>query len=308
MKFDSPCFLAPMAGITDVAFRDLASRCGAGLTTTELVSAKGLLQGNTQTRELLRRGEEEKRFAVQLFGSEPRSLARATELVQSRADIVDLNAGCPVQKVCKTGAGCALLDQLDVTARILDAMLKVATIPVTVKMRIGLHDSSLALPFARLCEERGVSLLTVHGRTRAQYYSGRADWEVINEIVRSVSLPVVGNGDITSAQQAHNRLQCSPYVAIGRAASGNPYLFTQCNDLLDKGMFQPHSLQRQFYLFADYLELAGQYDTHFQHQLLQAQHFFKGVAGAAKLRLALSGARSQRDLLARIEAFLPKEK
>lgn len=308
MNFPSKVFLAPMAGITDVAFRDLAARCGAGLTTTELVSAQGLIQHNEQSQALIRRGDQEKNFAVQLFGSDPTLMAKATQTAQQNADYIDINAGCPVTKVVKTGAGSGLLTNFPRMSDILDAVLKVADVPVTVKMRLGMSNTKPALDFATLCEEKGVALLTVHGRTRDQMYGGKADWDTIQHIAQTVSIPVVGNGDITNAHIAKERLLITPHVSIGRGASGNPYLFTQCNDLLTKGSFSPHSFARQFDLFKDYLELAKQYETHFMHQLLQAQHFFKGIEGAAKFRLAVNSARSQEELLMRIEELVFKEK
>ena len=230
IELSSPYILAPMAGYGDVAFRRLCRDYGAALTVTEMVSAKGLCYRNCKTEELLRLAPNESPSCVQLFGSDPECFRKALSLgVLDRFDIIDVNMGCPVPKVTKCGEGSALMRDPTRAAEIVRACIESGKgRPVTVKHRLGITDSKNAESFACTMASAGASAITVHGRTAAQGYSGKADWEAIGRVAESVPVPVVGNGDITSLLEADEKI--SRYgvsaVAIGRYALGNPQIFS----------------------------------------------------------------------------------
>jgi nifR3 family TIM-barrel protein len=223
--------LAPMAGVTDKAFRITARQHGCGLVYTEMVSAKALTYKNIKTKALLDIEGEEQPISVQLFGSEPHIMAEAARIaVQEGAKIIDVNMGCPVPKVVKNGEGSALLENPQLAQAIVQAMVSAVDVPITVKMRIGWdRDHIVAVEFARKMEEAGASAVAVHGRTRDQYYSGKADWDVIKEVKAALSIPVIGNGDIWSPEDAKNMLEktrCDA-VMLGRGIMGNPWLISR---------------------------------------------------------------------------------
>ena len=221
--------LAPMAGYGDIAFRRLCRDYGAALTTTEMISAKGLLYGNENTERLLRLAENESPSCVQLFGGDPDVLYRAACLPQIRAfDIVDINMGCPVPKVVKNGEGSALGRDVDRAAACVAALKAGSGRPVTAKFRLGFDMDDFTAPkLAVALEKAGVAAVAVHGRYAAQMYRGRADWEKIVAVKNSVSVPVFGNGDIASATQAEARLRVCDGIMIGRGALGHPELFAE---------------------------------------------------------------------------------
>ena len=227
--------MAPMAGITNLPFRTLVRRLGAGLVTTEMVSAMGLTQDHPRTRRYLRSWPDEKPLSVQLFGAGPRSMAEAARIaVEAGADIIDINMGCPVRKVAKTGAGAALLDHPERVAEIVTAIRLACTVPVTAKIRAGwTPDRPTGVGIARVIEECGADAVTVHPRFATQRYTGRADWRLIRAVKEAVEIPVVGNGDVFQASDAlrmRAETGCDG-VMIGRAAVGNPWIFRQVLDL-----------------------------------------------------------------------------
>lgn len=230
---ENPYWLAPMAGYTDAAFREICLDEGAGLVETEMVSTKGLCYGSENSRELLHVFGSGQRVAVQLFGSEPEFFAAALDMPElAHFGAIGINMGCPMPKVVKTGAGSALLNTPALASQIIRTVVDHARgRPVLVKFRIGWdRDHIVAADFARMCEDSGASALTVHGRTREQLYTGRADWGIIDEVARSVNIPVIGNGDIASASEAQSRLESGAVsgVAIARGALGNPWIFADC--------------------------------------------------------------------------------
>lgn len=292
IKLAAPLALAPMAGITDLPFRLICRRLGCGMTVSEMVSAKGLLYKNVKTTEMLRIDDGERPTAIQLFGSVPEELAEAARMVEAGgADMIDFNMGCPVPKIVNNGEGSALMKQPQLAHDILAAMVKAVKIPVTVKFRAGWDDSSRnAVEIAKVVEAAGVSAVAVHGRTRQQFYEGKADWGIIAEVKQAVKVPVFGNGDIFTVEDGLRMLAETGVdgLMIGRGADGNPWIFRELAAVL-RGEERPAapSLQERLAQAAEHLDMLIDYKGEHISVKEMRRHisaYLKGLPHAAEFR------------------------
>jgi len=306
-NFTSKVFLAPMAGVSDPALRIMCKEMGAGLVVTELTSVNAIVAKHEQLEsqsknitEFIEFSEKERPLSVQLFGSDIVALEKAAKIVEPHFDMIDYNMGCPAPHITKQMAGGALLQNADLTRQIFRTLVNTIKKPVSLKMRIGVteENNSLFLDIAKIAEQEGIAMMTLHPRTVSQGYSGHANWEMIKKLKQNVSVPVVGNGDITSPEIAKKVLDYTgcDYLMVGRGAMGNPFIFEQINDYLDNGVYKKYTLTDKLNAFVKYLELTEKYNIRFANIKQQAIRFTKGTTGGAQLRNRLSIATNTDDL------------
>jgi tRNA-dihydrouridine synthase B len=255
----SPFAIAPMAGMTDTAFRRLVKRHGGcGLVVTEMVSAEGLIRGIDRTLEYTEYTQEERPISIQIFGGDPDKMAAAAQIVEGMgADIVDVNMGCPVPKIAKHNAGCSLMREPGHAASVIAAMAKAVKIPVTVKMRAGWNDDERNAPtLAKMVQDAGAAAIAVHGRTAAQSYSGSADWDLVAQIASDLTIPVFGSGDCLEPQQVIDRMRSGVEgVLVGRGVLRNPWILSQAMDLAAGRTPRPVTLEDRGIFLLDYIDL-----------------------------------------------------
>lgn len=293
IEFKNNVFLAPMAGVTDISFRGLCKEQGCGLVYTEMVSAKALYYGSDNTKKLLRISEEEKPVAVQIFGNDPDIMAKVVEEnFNSRDDIciVDVNMGCPAPKIVKNGEGSALMKDPKLAAEIIKKLKKVSSKPVTAKFRRGFDDDNLnAVEFALALEDAGVDAIAIHGRTRKQMYEGKADWNIIKEIKEKVNIPVIGNGDVFTPEDALNmkKLTNCDAIMVARGSMGNPWIFKQIQRVLEGKELKEITPEEKIDMCIRHYELAIKNDGY--HKAIRemrkhASWYIKGLPNCTELR------------------------
>ena len=306
-NFTGKAFLAPMAGVSDPALRIMCKQMGASLVVTELTSVNAIVAKHEQLEsqskditEFIEFSEKERPLSVQLFGSDIVALEKAAKIVEPHFDMIDYNMGCPAPHITKQMAGGALLQNADLTRQIFRTLVNTVKKPISLKMRIGVteENKSLFLDIAKIAEQEGVGMITLHGRTVSQGYSGNADWDMIKKLKKNSSVPIVGNGDITSPEIAKKVLDYTgcDYVMIGRGAMGNPFIFEQINDYLEYGEYTRYSLGDRLRAFVDYVELTTKYNIRFANIKQQAIRFTKGTVGGAQLRNRLSTTKDIEEL------------
>jgi nifR3 family TIM-barrel protein len=284
-----------MAGVTDKIFRRIVHEHGAGLTISEMVSAKSIVYENKNTFSLMENDEEVRPWAVQFFSHEPHILSEAIKrLGDFPFDIVDINMGCPMPKIVKNGEGAALMQDPPLAGRLIEAAVKASSRPVTVKIRKGFTAATANAPeMARIAQESGASQVAVHGRTRDQYYAGEADWNAIAEVKAAVKIPVIGNGDIFSPEVAAERLKICDAVMIARGALGNPWLFSRTKTLLETGVLPPPPTT------AEILQMALRH-LHAAEKIVEMRKhlswYTKGLHGSAEMRRRINSAKSATEM------------
>lgn len=309
VALDNNVILAPMAGVTDLPFRLLCREQGAGLICMEMVSAKAIYYGNKNTESLMEIHPQEKPVSLQLFGSDPDTISEMAKRIEERPfDILDLNMGCPVPKVVNNGEGSALMKDPVLVREILTKLVKAIQKPVTVKIRKGFDDTMVnAVEIAKIAEDCGVAAVAVHGRTRQQYYSGKADWDIIAGVKEAVKIPVIGNGDVDSPDSAAALLYhtgCDG-VMIGRAAQGNPWIFREVVHFLETGEYldKPSMEEKREMILRHaglQLEVKGEF-TAVREMRKHMSWYTVGMPHSARFRQSINTIESMEELTAAVE-------
>lgn len=313
MKFkdfevENEVFLAPMAGVTDLPFRLICKEHGCGLLYTEMINAKALCYDDEKTKKMLNILEEEMPVAIQIFGSEAEYMGKASERLNKYPNaILDINMGCPAPKVVKNGDGSALMRNPELAKRVISSVVEASQKPVTLKIRKGWDDENLnAMQIAKIGQECGISALTIHGRTREQYYSGKADWEIIKELKSELSIPVIGNGDVTSTEDAikmKEDTKCDA-IMIGRGAQGNPWIFERISHYLKTGEILPvPSKEEKLDVAIKHMGLSVKEHSEFVAVREMRKHigwYLKGMKNSARFRDEINKMENVDEVIAKL--------
>lgn len=305
-------FLAPMAGVTDTAFRLICKSFGCGFLYTEMVSAKGIFYNSKNTKSLMEIDPKEKPIAIQIFGSDPKIMAyAAAKAEESGADIIDINMGCPTPKIVNNGDGSALMKDPILAGKIIDSVVKQVQVPVTVKIRKGWDRNSInAVEIGRIAQEQGAAAIAVHGRTREEFYSGKADWDIIRQVKEALSIPVIGNGDIYSPQDAErmiNETDCDA-VLIGRGARGNPWIFKRTVEYLESGriILEPTPKEKiELLLYHLDMEIQNKgEDIGIREMRKHASWYLKGLPGSSHVKSQIFTMTKREEIKALLNSYL----
>ncbi|HCQ5599860.1 tRNA dihydrouridine synthase DusB [Clostridioides difficile] len=312
LELKNKVFLSPMAGVTDLPFRLICKEQGCGLLYTEMINGKALCYDDENTKKMLKIEEEEHPVAVQIFGSEPEFMGRAAEIMNDYSnEILDINMGCPAPKVVKNGDGSALMKNPKLAEEVLRAVVKKSKKPVTLKIRKGWDDNSVnAVEIAKIAEDCGISALAIHGRTREQFYTGKADWDIIAEIKKNLSIPVIGNGDVFTIEDSINMLDktgCDA-IMIGRGAQGNPWIFKRINHYMNTGEILPEpTLNEKISTAIKHLKLAVEEHGEYVAVREMRKHiawYLKGLRNSAKLRDEINKIEDYQEVVSKLEYYM----
>ncbi|MDU3337265.1 tRNA dihydrouridine synthase DusB [Paraclostridium bifermentans] len=312
VTLDNKVFLSPMAGVTDLPFRLICKEQDCGMLYTEMINAKALCYDDQNTKKMLKIEEEEHPVAVQIFGSDPAFMGGAAEILNEYPnEILDINMGCPAPKVIKNGDGSALMKNPKLAEEVLKSVVKNSKKPVTLKIRKGWDDNNInAVEIAKIAEASGISALAIHGRTREQYYSGKADWDIIAKIKENIDIPVIGNGDVFEVEDAINMINktnCDA-IMIGRGAQGNPWIFKRINHYMKTGQILPEPRgEEKINTALKHLKLA--IDEHGEYVAVREMRkhiawYLKGLRGSAKLRDEINKIESYEEVVNKLRDYL----
>lgn len=312
VTLDNKVFLSPMAGVTDLPFRLICKEQDCGMLYTEMINAKALCYDDQNTKKMLKIEEEEHPVAVQIFGSDPAFMGGAAEILNEYPnEILDINMGCPAPKVVKSGDGSALMRNPKLAEEVLKSVVKNSKKPVTLKIRKGWDDNNInAVEIAKIAEASGISALAIHGRTREQYYSGKADWDIIAKIKENINIPVIGNGDVFEVEDAINMInktKCDA-IMIGRGAQGNPWIFKRINHYMKTGEILPEPTgEEKINAALKHLKLA--IDEHGEYVAVREMRkhiawYLKGLRGSAKLRDEINKIESYEEVVNKLRDYL----
>ncbi len=312
LELENKVFLSPMAGVTDLPFRLICKENDCGMLYTEMINAKALCYDDENTKKMLRIEPEEHPVAVQIFGSDPEFMGRAAEILNDYSnEVLDINMGCPAPKVVKNGDGSALMRNPKLAEEVLKAVVKNSKKPVTLKIRKGWDDESVnAVEIAKMAEACGISALAIHGRTREQYYSGKADWNIITEIKNNINIPVIGNGDVFSVEDAinmTNKTNCDA-IMIGRGAQGNPWIFKRINHYIKTGQILPEpGVEEKISTAKKHLALALEEHGEYVAVREMRKHiawYLKGLKNSAKVRDEINKIESYEKVVEKLESYM----
>ncbi|WP_107571628.1 tRNA dihydrouridine synthase DusB [Clostridioides difficile] len=312
LELKNKVFLSPMAGVTDLPFRLICKEQGCGLLYTEMINGKALCYDDENTKKMLKIEDEEHPVAVQIFGSEPEFMGRAAEIMNDYSnEILDINMGCPAPKVVKNRDGSALMKNPKLAEEVLRAVVKNSKKPVTLKIRKGWDDNSVnAVEIAKIAEDCGISALAIHGRTREQFYTGKADWDIIAEIKKNLSIPVIGNGDVFTIEDSINMLDktgCDA-IMIGRGAQGNPWIFKRINHYMNTGEILPEpTLNEKISTAIKHLKLAVEEHGEYVAVREMRKHiawYLKGLRNSAKLRDEINKIEDYQEVVSKLEYYM----